>query len=148
MDLKSGIGMNYPLKENVFVIITCILNQMPLIITGKPGSSKTLAMNLILKHFKGKLSNNEFFKNYPNLISYYFQGSEQSTSKGIEKLYMKAHDQQEKKNKKEDLVVVVFDEIGLAEISPHNPLKVMHSLLEPPRVATVGISNWSLDASK
>jgi E3 ubiquitin-protein ligase RNF213 len=45
-------------------------------------------------------------------------------------------------------VVVVFDEIGLAEISPHNPLKVMHSLLEPPRVATVGISNWSLDASK
>lgn len=42
----------------------------------------------------------------------------------------------------------MFDEIGLAEISPHNPLKVMHSLLEPPRVATVGISNWSLDASK
>ena len=76
MDLKAGIGMNYPLKENVFVIITCILNYMPLIITGKPGSSKTLAMNLILKHFKGKLSNNEFFKNYPNLISYYFQGSE------------------------------------------------------------------------
>jgi hypothetical protein len=24
----------------------------------------------------------------------------------------------------------------------------MHSLLEPPRVATVAISNWSLDASK
>jgi Cdc6-like AAA superfamily ATPase len=49
---------------------------MPLIITGKPGSSKTLAMNLILKHFKGKLSNDDFFKSYPNLISYYFQGSE------------------------------------------------------------------------
>ena len=45
-------------------------------------------------------------------------------------------------------MVVIFDEIGLAEISPHNPLKVMHSLREPPRVATVGISNWSLDASK
>ena len=43
---------------------------------------------------------------------------------------------------------MVFDEIGLAEKSPHNPLKVMHSLLEPPKVATVGISNWSLDASK
>ncbi len=54
MDLKKGIGKNYPLKENVFVIITCILNQIPLIITGKPGSSKTLAMNLILKYFKGK----------------------------------------------------------------------------------------------
>jgi hypothetical protein len=43
---------------------------------------------------------------------------------------------------------VVFDEIGLAEKSSNNPLKVLHSLLEPPRVATVGISNYSLDASK
>ena len=45
-------------------------------------------------------------------------------------------------------MIVIFDEIGLAEKSPHNPLKVLHSLLEPPKVATVGISNWSLDASK
>lgn len=45
-------------------------------------------------------------------------------------------------------MLVVIDEIGLAEISPHNPLKVLHSLLEPPKVATVGISNWALDASK
>lgn len=42
----------------------------------------------------------------------------------------------------------MFDEIGLAEKSSNNPLKVLHSLLEPPRVATVGISNYSLDASK
>jgi hypothetical protein len=45
MEIKEGIGMNYPLTENIFVIITCILNQIPLIITGIPGSSKTLAMN-------------------------------------------------------------------------------------------------------
>ena len=45
-------------------------------------------------------------------------------------------------------MLVLIDEIGLAEISPHNPLKVLHSLLEPPEVAVVGISNWSLDASK
>jgi hypothetical protein len=45
-------------------------------------------------------------------------------------------------------VVVVFDEIGLAENLASNPLKVMHSLLEPPRVATVGLSNYCLDASK
>lgn len=44
--------------------------------------------------------------------------------------------------------MVVFDEIGLAEKSKHNPLKIMHSLLEPPRVATIGLSNWTLDASK
>ena len=43
---------------------------------------------------------------------------------------------------------MTIDEIGLAEISPNNPLKVLHSLLEPPKVAVVGISNWALDASK
>lgn len=50
------------------------------------------------------------------------------------------------------MVVVVIDEIGLAELSEHNPLKVLHALLEPEfesdRVAFIGISNWSLDASK
>lgn len=46
------------------------------------------------------------------------------------------------------IVLIVFDEIGLAEISPHNPLKVLHALIEDPSIAFLGISNWSLDASK
>jgi hypothetical protein len=91
MELKPGIGKNAPLKENIFVIITCILNQIPLIITGKPGSSKTLAMNLINKSFKGNISSKDFFKRYPTFLSFYYQGSEQSTSKGIERIYKKAH---------------------------------------------------------
>jgi nucleoside-triphosphatase THEP1 len=148
MKVKPGIGKNKTLSENVFVTITCILNQIPLIITGNPGSSKTLAMNLILKSFKGPFSESPFFKRYPTLISYYYQGSEQSTSRGIEKTYKRAHEEQEKNDRTKKQIVVVFDEIGLAEIATSNPLKVLHSLLEPPRVATVGISNYSLDASK
>jgi len=44
--------------------------------------------------------------------------------------------------------------VGLAETSPFNPLKVLHSLLEPsypatgPTVSVIGISNWRLDISK
>ena len=44
--------------------------------------------------------------------------------------------------------------VGLAETSPFNPLKVLHSLLEPsypatePTVSVIGISNWRLDNSK
>lgn len=38
--------------------------------------------------------------------------------------------------------------MGLAEQSPHLPLKVLHAELEHPDVAFVGISNWTLDASK
>ncbi len=43
---------------------------------------------------------------------------------------------------------MTIDEIGLCECSPDNPLKILHSLLEPPEVAFIGISNWKLDASK
>src|SRR5688572_804089 len=44
--------------------------------------------------------------------------------------------------------------VGLAETSPFNPLKELHSLLEPsypatgPTVSVIGISNWRLDNSK
>jgi hypothetical protein len=44
--------------------------------------------------------------------------------------------------------------VDLAEESPFNPLKVLHSLLEPSYPATeqavsvIGISNWRLDISK
>jgi len=50
--------------------------------------------------------------------------------------------------------VVHLDEIGLAELSPANPLKVLHALLEPdypndrPNVAVVGISNYPMDPAK
>ena len=49
---------------------------------------------------------------------------------------------------------MLLDEVGLAEISKYNPLKVLHGLLEPeyPKesldVAVVGISNWALDSAK
>ncbi|CAI2175317.1 7490_t:CDS:2, partial [Funneliformis geosporum] len=49
---------------------------------------------------------------------------------------------------------IVGAPVGLAEISPYNPLKVLHSLLEPsypvecPTVSVIGISNWRLDNSK
>ena len=45
-------------------------------------------------------------------------------------------------------MVVILDEIGLAEKAENNPLKVLHRMLEPPKVAFIGLSNWSLDAAK
>jgi hypothetical protein len=52
--------------------------------------------------------------------------------------------------------LVVFDEIGLAEKSPDNPLKVLHPYLEVSReddsdervISFIGISNSELDVSK
>ena len=75
MEIPLGIGKNDTLKENVFAIITMILNKIPLFITGKPGSSKTLAMNLVLKSMKGKGSIQPFFKDFPTVMPFNYQGS-------------------------------------------------------------------------
>ena len=125
-----GIGRNTPLKENVFVILTCVQNKIPLIITGKPGSSKTLALNLVTKSLRGSSSSNAFFKRFSALLTFYYQGSLQSTSSGISKVFERAIKCQEGFKGKNTNVMVVIDEIGLAEISPHNPLKVLHSILD------------------
>ena len=84
-----------------------------------------------------------------NVVSY--QCSESSTSEGIEQVFDKAEAFRDEAN---DIIsVVLLDEAGLAENSPNNPLKVLHSRLEPtdgskPKVAVVGISNWALDTAK
>jgi hypothetical protein len=138
---------------------------------------------------KGNRSENDFFKQYPELLVFSYQGSKTSTSEGVQKVFNKARNvliKNKEKNKKnnerinnnddsqnqindnvinlnninenttktkEDIIsLVYFDEMGLAEESPNNPLKVIHSELEYDdnelKVGFVGISNWILDASK
>ena len=133
-------------------MIICVLNKIPLFIVGKPGSSKSLAISLVSKSFKGLGSRSEFFKKFPSIFSLMYQGSEQSTSAGIKKVFdsaIKKQDHMDKNRADQEMIaLVILEEIGLAEISPYNPLKVLHELLENPRVAAIGISNWALDASK
>eukprot|EP01038_Epipyxis_sp_PR26KG_P006688 gene6688-9172_t len=126
MNLGEGIALNNSLLENIFVLMVCILTKMPVFLVGKPGSSKSLSISLIASNLRGPDSEDDFFKQFPEvkMISY--------------------------------LSLSFFDfcrNFGLAEISPFNPLKVLHSRLEtvddsPLPVAVVGISNWTLDASK
>ena len=149
MQLQDGTAKNEALRENVFVILVSILNRIPVFVVGKPGCSKSLSMQLIRSNLRGQDSKETYFKTLPSLYVVSFQGSESSTSEGIIKVFDKA-----KNYKKPDVMpVVLLDEIGLAEVSRFNPLKVLHSQLEPtvgsfPSVAVVGISNWSLDAAK
>jgi hypothetical protein len=46
MELEPGIAMNEALQENVFVLTIGILNRIPVFLVGKPGTSKTLAMQV------------------------------------------------------------------------------------------------------
>jgi len=146
MEIPSGIAINNALSENIYVLFMSIFNRIPVILCGKPGSSKTLAVQIVISNLRGKKSSKLFFQNLPELIAISYQGSHNCTSKSIIKVFNQA----EKYNSIGFLPVIVFDEIGLAEFSPHNPLKVLHSHLEIEtcRYGFVGLSNWQLDASK
>ncbi|XP_060598064.1 uncharacterized protein LOC132751874 [Ruditapes philippinarum] len=153
MNVPAGIAKNTALRENVFMLFVCILNKIPIFLVGKPGCSKSLAIQLIRSNLRGEDSTDPFFKTLPQLYCVSFQGTESSTSDGIKKVFEKAEQYQKTFTDDNILSVVILDEIGLAEISQFNPLKILHNLLEPargglPNVAVVGISNWALDASK
>ena len=160
VEIPIGIAKNKALLDNMFALFVCVCTKIPLFICGKPGCSKSLSANLLYAAMNGEFSKNSFFKKYPRIIRITFQGSETSTSAGVLKVFEKAKDvlrsRKEKGEKLDDIrSMIFFDEMGLAEISKFNPLKVIHSELdfdpdrpETEQVAFVGISNWKLDAAK
>ena len=159
IELDKGIGKNNFLKENIFLLFLSVITKIPLIIIGKPGTGKSLSAKLIYKSMKGKYSKEKFFRKFPQIIQTYFQGSESTNPEDVEKLFQMAESKykyfhEQKEIKKEDLPIsmIFYDELGLAEKSETNPLKVLHSKLEydgnNEGVSFIGISNYSLDAVK
>jgi len=151
VELDKGIAKNRALLENLFSIFVCLNTKIPLFIIGKPGCSKSLSSQLIFKSMNGK--DNKFFKYFPKVYTKSYQGSLTSNSKGVLSIFKKARKSLEDlKYNKEIISSIYFDEMGLSEISPNNPLKVIHSELEydeyKKKIAFIGISNWPLDASK
>ena len=153
IEKDGGIALNRALRENLFTCFICIENLVPLIIVGKPGTGKSLSFQILYNTLKGEYSSNEFFKEKGKLYRYYYQGSGTSTSEGIQEVFdkaLKAKKNSEKNNNK-IITLVFFDEMGLAERSVNNPLKIIHYLLEKDTedsVPFLGISNWKLDAAK
>ena len=155
--LEKGIAKNRALLDNIFSLFVAINNKVPIFIVGKPGCSKSLSVQLINKAMKGRSSNSPLFKTLPKIILNSYQGSMGSTSKGVQKVFDLARNKianLDEEVKKNIISMIFFDEMGLAEHSSNNPLKVIHSELEydlnegDKKVAFVGISNWVLDASK
>jgi len=157
-----GIAWNSALLENVFAAFHCINNKVPVFICGKPGCSKSLAFQLIYSSLRGENSKDPYFKTLPRLIVNRYQGSTTSKSSGILNVFKKARNlikgnsgegNYNKNNEQEKIIsLVYFDEMGLAEKSKNNPLKILHAELEPrddkDKVAFIGISNYKIDASK
>lgn len=127
------ISVNKPLRENLVVILTCISLNLHVLICGKPGTSKTLAIDIANKILAMEFQKKPLLKYYAKATFSKFWGSITTTSEGVRKKFdltiaeqIKGWDRDEKITK-----VLVFDEIGLAELAPDNPLKVLHSYLDP-----------------
>ncbi|CAF4352730.1 unnamed protein product, partial [Didymodactylos carnosus] len=150
MELPPGTALNRALCDNIFVIFVCVLNRLPVILCGKPGCSKTSSVQIVITSLKGKKSNDPYFQELPELIAVAYQGSKNCRSESIEKVFERAKKYNDTKSHAKLLPVIIFDETGLAELSVHNPLKVLHSELEIGncKYGFVAISNWRLDASK
>ena len=151
MLIEKGIALNRALKENLYTYYTCIEANIPLIIIGKPGTGKSLSFQILYNTLKGEHSEEVFFRDKGKLYRYYYQGSETSTSKGIKKVFDRALKEKKANKNNNRITLVFFDEMGLAERSSNNPLKIMHYLLEQDgdkSVPFLGISNWRLDAAK
>lgn len=88
------------------------MNKIPILIIGNPGSSKSLSVNILASNLTGKGSQSEICKHYPEINMIYFQGSESSTSAGVEEVFKKAESLVSEKY--EYLNCIYFDEIGLA----------------------------------
>jgi len=154
INLEKGIAKNRILKENIFLQFIAIISNIPLIIIGKPGSSKSLSYLQLKNSMHGKYSKSAFFSKYPQIIPIYFQGSDSTLSEEIDNLFQKGRDTLSKYKNQENkpISLLIFDEIGLSEFAKDNPVKVLHKNLEyegfEEGLSFVGFSNWKLDSSK
>ena len=144
--VEKGVAMNQALEENIFVLLICVLNKIPVFLVGKPGSSKTLTLQVIASNLQGKQSEQKFWRKFPSIHIFQYQCSPMSDSYSIQHQFDIAVRYQ--KHASDCITILLLDEVGLAEHSPDMPLKVLHTMLIEPTIAIVGVSNWVLDAAK
>ena len=156
IEIERGIGKNEILKENLFLLFISIITKIPLIIVGKPGTSKTLCTQLIYNSMRGKYSKSEFFKKYPQIIQTYFKGSYSTKPEDITNLFNEVENsiiQNKLNNNYKDIInMIVFDQIDLAYRATSNPLLILNNKIEfynkNENISFIGISNLALDAKK
>ena len=81
--LEPGVALNAALAENLYVVVVCILNRIPAFVVGKPGSSKTLALQIIASNLQGARSPRPFWRRFPAVHLFPYQCSPMSTARGV-----------------------------------------------------------------
>ena len=150
--IEPGIAKNRMLLENLLALFACINTKIPLFIIGKPGSSKSLSVELVYKEMKGIYSENSLFKSYPKLFYSNFRGSNPEEFHKTLNLARKVLKNKDDSNK--NISMIHLKEIGLYEDSLFNELNALNSEIEynykqsDGRIAFVGTSNFIFDYNK
>eukprot|EP00965_Chrysotila_dentata_P207769 6184319-Pleurochrysis_carterae.AAC.1 len=115
--LDDGIASTRGLQENIFMVVVCCLAEVPLMIVGPPGSSKTLAVTIVADNARGDYSHTAVYKSMPSLVPLHYQCSRRSTSNEIKAIFERAITRQVKaKQERVNTSSFVFmDEAGLPE---------------------------------
>jgi hypothetical protein len=99
----EGVSLNTTLRENLFCIFVCTMKCLPIIIVGCPGSSKSLACRIICDTMRGIDEKDEnadpWLKRFPNIVEFFFQGSEGCKTDSVEKRFQSAQDYIKEVNK-------------------------------------------------
>eukprot|EP01080_Neovahlkampfia_damariscottae_P009915 gene9915-2237_t len=141
--IPKGIADTRALKENLFCNFVCIQTKIPLLISGPPGTSKTLSYQIASRIKK-------IFDFAKTVNGANYQCTEYSTPEEIESVYNSRIDLYENlraRNDENEIVSVFLDESGLPKEKKH-ALKVIHYYLDHAKISSVLISNSILDAAK
>ena len=141
--VEEGIALNRALSENLFVMVVCMLNKIPVFCVGPPGGSKTLSLQVALSNLAGRQSPKGFWRRFPGIALFPYQCSPLSSADAIQRQFDVSCRFQ--KHATDQIACLLLDEVGLA---PPFALKVLHRILVNPPVAVVGLSNWTLDRAK
>ena len=151
LNIPPGIADTQALRENLYAMVICIVNNIPLIITGPPGTSKTLSFKIVQANMQGDVSPMELFKEkiFCRITPHVYQCSKHSVPSDIDDVFDKAKKMkvQIAESGQKGVPVVFLDEAGLPDDNLQI-LKVLHYHLDNPEVPFIALTNRVLDAAK
>eukprot|EP01060_Flectonema_neradi_P020456 TRINITY_DN279_c0_g1_i11.p1 TRINITY_DN279_c0_g1~~TRINITY_DN279_c0_g1_i11.p1 ORF type:complete len:6268 (+),score=1323.50 TRINITY_DN279_c0_g1_i11:127-18930(+) len=151
LKLPDAVYAHQGLMENLFVQMVCFDLRLAVILQGAPGTSKTLSNNIIRDNMQGC---GQFWKDFCHISDICrYQGSAQSSADEIKKKCEEAYQKQVENDSSGTLnkrTLLFVDEAGLvkgATVERKWALKVLHYYLEGANLASVLMTNTSLDTA-
>ncbi|CUI15319.1 Hypothetical protein, putative [Bodo saltans] len=130
------------------------------IIAGRPGSTKSASLDALVVSSDRSCTDSRcrFFRFWKPIKKFVVQCTRETTAQAILRVAKSAALHQRIRDTIEPVqCILVLEEVGIAVGSKHNPLMVLHSLIDRGvemddgtliRIPIIGISNYSLDAAK